>query len=128
MKQLYQAENGKIFTDKQACEKYEKECAKISNHVIGMNSKNHIFTYGECEAKGIPFFVEAQYFYIKDQEALDYVKALDLMADDFRPNMLYYYDNSKNKYVGLMDKILELSNAKDNLEYYIEEHFKKKDN
>ena len=50
------------------------------------------------------------------------------MADDFRPNMLYYYDNSKNKYVGLMDKILELSNAKDNLEYYIEEHFKKKDN
>ena len=75
MKQLYQAENGKIFTDKQACEEYEKECAKISNHIIGMNSKNHIFTYGECEAKGIPFFVEAQYFYIKDQEALDYVKA-----------------------------------------------------
>ena len=88
-----------------------------------MNSKNHIFTYGECEAEGIPFFVEAQYFYIEDQEALDYIKAIDPMTDDFCPNMLYYYDSSQNEYVGLMDKILELSNAKDDLEYYIGEQF-----
>lgn len=128
MKHFYQAEDGRMFTNEQACKKYEEECAKICNHIIGMNSENHIFTYGECQTKGIPFFVEAQYLYIKDQETLDYVKTIDLMASDFAPNMLYYYDSSRNEYVGLMDKILELSNAKDNLEYYIKGHFKRKDN
>lgn len=128
MKYLYQAEDGKIFNNEQKCIEYEKECARICNHIIGLNSDGNIFTYGECEAKGIPFFVEAQYLWIKDQETLDYIKALDLMTDDFIPNALYYYDSSKDRFVGLMDKIIELSNAKDTLEYYINEHFKRKDN
>lgn len=128
MKHLFQAEDGKMFNNEQDCITYEKECAKICNHVIGLDLNGNIFTYGECEANGVPFFIEAQYLWIKDMEALDYLKATNLMTDDFIPNMLYYYDNNKDKFVGLTDKIIELSNAKDTLEYYINEHFKRKDN
>lgn len=126
MKHLYQAEDGKIFEDAKKCEEYEHECAKACNHVIGLDMKGNIFTYGECETNGIPFFIEAQYFWIKDDEAKEYLKTIDLMMEDFKVNTIYYYDQQKDKFVWLVDKILELDNAKEALEYYIKTHFDRK--